>query len=301
MVFGHRAAIVGATVGDLCEIGNGAILMPGSRPGSGCILGEGTLLPPGTVIPADSVLVGRPPHVIRSATAADRERLALLRQHQTNLTDYPGTIVSGPMRAAERMGTLYAYRDKIPSIGAGTVSRQPVDGRVASVPGRWQDIRRPRTRDRAAGRRGERDVLDRLIDAVRAGEGRALVVTGEPGMGKTALQDYLAGHAAGFRVARVMGVQSEMGASVRRGASVVRADAGPPRSAPGCSSAHTRSSTTWPRSSPSSASAPAASSTGPCPATRTPSRRTSTSRSAGLPAARCQAGLATGTIQWRIR
>jgi ABC-type transport system involved in cytochrome c biogenesis ATPase subunit len=53
-------------------------------------------------------------------------------------------------------------------------------------------------------------VLDRLIGAVRAGEGRALVVTGEPGVGKTALLDYLAGHAAGFRVARVMGVQSEM-------------------------------------------------------------------------------------------
>ena len=30
-VFGHRATIVGATIGDLCEIGNGAILMPGSR------------------------------------------------------------------------------------------------------------------------------------------------------------------------------------------------------------------------------------------------------------------------------
>src|SRR5262245_53097966 len=111
-VFGHRAAIVSATVGDLCEIGNGAILMPGSRLGSGCILGEGTLVPPGTVIPADSVLVGRPPHVIRSATDADRERLAVLRQHQTNLTDYPGTILHGQMRAGERMGKLYAYRDK---------------------------------------------------------------------------------------------------------------------------------------------------------------------------------------------
>jgi carbonic anhydrase/acetyltransferase-like protein (isoleucine patch superfamily) len=120
-VFGHRAAIVGAAVGDLCEIGNGAILMPGSRLGSGCILGEGTLVPAGTVIAAGSVLVGRPPHVIRSATDADRERLAVLRQHQTNLTDYPGTIVSGPLRAGERMGTLYAYRGKTPSIGAGTV------------------------------------------------------------------------------------------------------------------------------------------------------------------------------------
>ncbi len=78
-------------------------------------------MPPGAVIPADSVLVGRPPQVIRSATDADRERLAVLRQHQTNLTDYPGTIVSGPLQAGERMGTLYAYRDKTPSIGAGTV------------------------------------------------------------------------------------------------------------------------------------------------------------------------------------
>ena len=120
-VFGHRATIVGATVGDLCEIGNGAILMPGSRLGDGCILGEGTLVPPGAVIPADAVLVGRPPHVIRSATDADRERLAVLRQHQTDLTDYPGTILDRPVQAGERMGTLYAYGDKTPSIGAGTL------------------------------------------------------------------------------------------------------------------------------------------------------------------------------------
>jgi len=120
-VFGHRATIVGATVGDLCEIGNGAILMPGSRLGNGCILGEGTLIPAGTVIPDDAVLVGRPPHVIRSATDADRERLAVLRQHQTDLTDDPGAVVHGEIRAGERMGTLYAYRDKRPSIGTGTL------------------------------------------------------------------------------------------------------------------------------------------------------------------------------------
>src|SRR5690242_7652737 len=120
-VFGHRATIVGATIGDLCEIGNGAILMPGSRIGSGCILGEGTLIPSDTVVPDRSVLVGRPPHVIRSATDADRERLAVLRQHQTDLTDYPGTLLSRPALAGARMGTLYAYGDKTPSIGAGTV------------------------------------------------------------------------------------------------------------------------------------------------------------------------------------
>jgi DNA-binding CsgD family transcriptional regulator len=60
------------------------------------------------------------------------------------------------------------------------------------------------------GRRRECDVLDRLVDAVRAGESRALVVRGEPGMGKTALLDYLVEQATGCRVARVAGVQSEM-------------------------------------------------------------------------------------------
>jgi DNA-binding CsgD family transcriptional regulator/tetratricopeptide (TPR) repeat protein len=48
------------------------------------------------------------------------------------------------------------------------------------------------------------------VAGVRAGEGRALVVRGEPGVGKTVLLDYLAGRASGCRVARAAGVQSEM-------------------------------------------------------------------------------------------
>jgi hypothetical protein len=60
------------------------------------------------------------------------------------------------------------------------------------------------------GRLHERGVLDRLVDAVRAGESRALVVVGEAGVGKSALLDYVAGHASGCRVVRATGVQSEM-------------------------------------------------------------------------------------------
>ena len=45
---------------------------------------------------------------------------------------------------------------------------------------------------------------------MRAGEGRALVVRGEPGVGKTVLLDYLAGRASGCLVARAVAVQSEM-------------------------------------------------------------------------------------------
>jgi DNA-binding CsgD family transcriptional regulator len=68
-------------------------------------------------------------------------------------------------------------------------------------------------RDSAAqltDRHVECGVLDRLLDAVRASESRALVVHGEPGAGKTALLEYLAGQAADCRVARTAGVQSEM-------------------------------------------------------------------------------------------
>ncbi len=50
-------------------------------------------------------------------------------------------------------------------------------------------------RGRANGlsnRRGECAVLDQLVNAVRAGGSRVLVVRGEPGVGKSVLLDYLA-------------------------------------------------------------------------------------------------------------
>jgi DNA-binding CsgD family transcriptional regulator len=59
-------------------------------------------------------------------------------------------------------------------------------------------------------RRTECAVLDRFVDGVRAGEGQALVVRGDPGIGKTVLLDYLAWRATGCRVERAAGVQSEM-------------------------------------------------------------------------------------------
>ena len=61
-------------------------------------------------------------------------------------------------------------------------------------------------------RHSERGQLDRLIETVRAGQSRALVVRGDPGVGKTVLLDYLArgASAAGCRVARAVGVQTEM-------------------------------------------------------------------------------------------
>src|SRR4029078_5744072 len=60
------------------------------------------------------------------------------------------------------------------------------------------------------GRRSEAATLDRPAEAVRAGESRALVLPGEPGVGKTALLEYVGQHEAGCRVAHATGVQAEM-------------------------------------------------------------------------------------------
>lgn len=59
-------------------------------------------------------------------------------------------------------------------------------------------------------RRSECRVLHELLDAVRSGESRALVVRGELGVGKTVLLDHLVERAWGCRVERVSGVRSEM-------------------------------------------------------------------------------------------
>ncbi|RZU20383.1 regulatory LuxR family protein [Kribbella rubisoli] len=60
------------------------------------------------------------------------------------------------------------------------------------------------------GRDAECDSLDQLIAAVCSGESRALVLSGEAGVGKTALMDYLAARAHRGQVVRVSGVESEM-------------------------------------------------------------------------------------------
>jgi DNA-binding CsgD family transcriptional regulator len=63
---------------------------------------------------------------------------------------------------------------------------------------------------RLTGRDTERGMLDQFVQAVQAGESRALVISGEPGVGKTALIEYLAERATDCCVLHATGVQSEM-------------------------------------------------------------------------------------------
>src|SRR3954464_2936470 len=60
------------------------------------------------------------------------------------------------------------------------------------------------------GRADECAALSGLIDAVRRGESRSLVLRGEAGIGKTALLRYLVESASDLTVDRAVGVESEM-------------------------------------------------------------------------------------------
>jgi carbonic anhydrase/acetyltransferase-like protein (isoleucine patch superfamily) len=119
-VFGHRCVVVGATVGDLCEIGNASVLMPGARLGDRVFLGEGTLVPAGATLPRDVVAVGRPARVIRTASPDDISRLAVLRGGDLSLPPRTAIPITSTGEADD-MGRLYAYRGVVPSVAASAI------------------------------------------------------------------------------------------------------------------------------------------------------------------------------------
>jgi carbonic anhydrase/acetyltransferase-like protein (isoleucine patch superfamily) len=116
-VFGHRCMVVGAHVGDLCEIGNASKLMPGARIGDRVMLGEGTLVPAGMTLPSGVVAVGRPARVVRSLTRDDLDRLVGLRGGDLTLPP-PTAITVEHIEGSIVMGQLYAYNDILPTIAA---------------------------------------------------------------------------------------------------------------------------------------------------------------------------------------
>ena len=60
------------------------------------------------------------------------------------------------------------------------------------------------------GRRNELAVLEQLLETARNGGSGTLVLSGDPGVGKSALLDQLISSASGFRVARAAGVEGEV-------------------------------------------------------------------------------------------
>jgi carbonic anhydrase/acetyltransferase-like protein (isoleucine patch superfamily) len=115
--FGHRSLVVGAVVGDLCEIGNASILMPGAHLGDRVFLGEGTLVPAGVSLPSDVVAVGRPARIVRTASADDLARLTGLRGGDLSLPPSSLIIIDTDQEEIP-MSQLYDYRGIVPTIAA---------------------------------------------------------------------------------------------------------------------------------------------------------------------------------------
>src|SRR6266516_5861254 len=59
------------------------------------------------------------------------------------------------------------------------------------------------------GRQAERQDLDRILADARLGRSGVLAISGEPGIGKTALLEYASARAEGMRVLRARGIESE--------------------------------------------------------------------------------------------
>ena len=115
-VFGHKCIVIGAEIGDLCEIGNGTIFLPGSKVGNMCIFGEGTLIPEGAEIPDESVVVGRPGRVIRKLTDDDRAMVERMRGGDISISPFEENIVDNDGKESDIMGKLYTVNGKYPQI-----------------------------------------------------------------------------------------------------------------------------------------------------------------------------------------
>lgn len=81
VTIGHRAVIHGATLGDGCLIGMGAVVLSGARIGEGALVAAGAVVLENMVVPARCFCRGVPAKVIGELDAAMLERIRLNKQH----------------------------------------------------------------------------------------------------------------------------------------------------------------------------------------------------------------------------
>ncbi len=82
---GHGVTLHGCTVGDLCIIGMGAIVLDQAVIGDQCIVGAGALVTPGTKIPPRHLAVGSPARVKRELTDEELAWLPTSAAHYVEL------------------------------------------------------------------------------------------------------------------------------------------------------------------------------------------------------------------------
>ena len=114
-VFGHKTVTIGAEIGDLCEIGNNTIFLPGSKVGDMCIFGEGTIVGENMVIPSRSVVVGRPARVIRHLNEDDENMIKKMRSNDISIDKFVENILEDN-GGGDIMSNLYEFNGKLPFV-----------------------------------------------------------------------------------------------------------------------------------------------------------------------------------------
>lgn len=87
---GHNATIHGCTIGNLCLIGMGAVIMDGVTIGERSIIAAGALVPPGKTFPAGSLIKGNPAKVSRELT---EKEINFLKVSVQNYLEYKSHYV----------------------------------------------------------------------------------------------------------------------------------------------------------------------------------------------------------------
>ena len=101
VTIGHHVMLHGCTVGNLCLIGMGAILLDDCEIGEQCIVGAGALVTQGKKFPPRSLIVGAPAKVVRELTS---EELAFLPKSAENYVRDSAeylAYVKGPARLGQ--------------------------------------------------------------------------------------------------------------------------------------------------------------------------------------------------------
>jgi carbonic anhydrase/acetyltransferase-like protein (isoleucine patch superfamily) len=78
---GHRAVLHGCTIGDVCLIGIGAVILNRASIGERSIVGANALVTEAKQFPPGALIIGAPARVVRELTTAEQEMIAANAAH----------------------------------------------------------------------------------------------------------------------------------------------------------------------------------------------------------------------------
>lgn len=115
-VFGHRCKVIGASLGNFCEIGNGVQIAEGAKIGDFVIMGEGTIIPEGADIPSKSVVLGKPYKILRKLTEEDCAMIARMRPIELKLVDSESKKVKD-QDPNDEVDRVIPFNEYLPEVG----------------------------------------------------------------------------------------------------------------------------------------------------------------------------------------